>query len=195
MIKNFFIIILVTLSFSVALFEKQIFPFFKMKTYDKEIFGFEKDFGPRWVPFFPFSSMPMYSESYDPAYVTQLEILGVTSQGEEIVLPIWRYFFPLWPEALREIFINHRLNEMPTKHFFTLFFKLYEHRRTAKAYYEDVPKLDKIEVYALTWDLESWIKMRKMAPSLLVEYDWRKSKLNPQKRSVLAIISADEVQN
>jgi hypothetical protein len=133
MIKNFFIIILVTLSFSVALFEKQIFPFFKMKTYDKEIFGFEKDFGPRWVPFFPFSSMPMYSESYDPAYVTQLEILGVTSQGEEIVLPIRRYFFPLWTEALREIFINHRLNEMPTKHFFTLFFKLYEYRRTAKA--------------------------------------------------------------
>lgn len=51
---------------------------------------------------FPFSNYPMYAEIFQPETYEYLELRALTTEGEEIKIPIKKFFFPLGEQPLYE---------------------------------------------------------------------------------------------
>ena len=190
--RNIIIILFLSLAFSVAFFEKQFFPYLKIQDYSKHDFGFELDFSPRWVPFFPFSSMPMYSELFDSSSsLTHIELVAEDSNGVDFVLSINKYFYPLWPEAFREIYMRHIYDGMSKKEFLSHFLLLYLNRK-ASGNYQKAPVITKIKAIAVTWSLDEWVKLRINSKSRHDWYGWRDKSLKPLDVNVLSVVTPME---
>lgn len=189
--RNIFIIVFLLTAFSVAFFEKQFVPYLAIQKYDKEFFGFEVNFSPRWVPFFPFASMPMYSEKFDPGFVTDIELIGVNINDQDVYLNITKLFYPAWPEAFREVLTNQIYHGMSHQEFLAHVFLLYMKRRLNHSP-QDYIYLKKLKLKAVTWDLDKWLEMRKSMPDIHNWYDWRFTDFKPNEENLLAEVTRSE---
>lgn len=189
-LRNTFIITLLLLAFGVAIFEKQLVPYLAIQEYDKDFFGFDVNFSPRWVPFFPFASMPMYSEKFDPGFVTDIEVIGVDINGYDIYLDITEYFYPAWPEAFREVLTNQIYHGMSHKEFAAHIYLLYLKRKIL--FSENNMLFSKLKIIAVTWDLNKWLEMRKSMADIHKWYDWRKTDFKPSNEHLLSEITREE---
>lgn len=190
-IRNSFIISFLLIAFTVAFFEKKMVPYLNIKKYDINLFGFDVNFTPRWVPFFPFASMPMYSEKFDPGFVTDIEVIGVDVNDKDIFLNISKLFYPAWPEAFREVLTHQIYNGMSHKEFASHIFLLYLKRQITHNHHDFI-YLKKLKIKSVTWDLDKWIEMRKSMPDLHNWYDWRYTDFKPTEENILAEVTRSE---
>lgn len=189
-LRNMFIISLLLAAFTVSIFEKQLVPYLAIIKYDKKIFGFEENFSPRWVPFFPFASMPMYCDKFDPGVFTDIEVIGTDHNDKEIYLDVKKYFFPAWSDAFREVLSNQTYHGMSHKEFASHIFLLYIKRRLN--YFNDFIYLKKLKIVSVTWQLEPWLEMRKKMPDIHQWDDWRLTEYRPIEENILAEVTRSE---
>ncbi|MCH2534399.1 MAG: hypothetical protein MK008_08165 [Bdellovibrionales bacterium] len=133
--------------------------------------------------------MPMYSELFDSsATLTHIELVAEDSDGEGFILKINEYFYPLWPEAFREIYMRHIYNGMSKKEFLSHFLLLYLNRK-ASGNYQKAPIITKIKAIAVTWSLDEWVKLRKNSKRRHDWYAWRDNGLKPLDVNEISVVT------
>ncbi|MCH2534401.1 MAG: hypothetical protein MK008_08175 [Bdellovibrionales bacterium] len=189
-LRNIFIISFLFIAFAVAIFENQMVPYLDIKKYDKSLFGFEHNFSPRWVPFFPFASMPMYSDNFDPGLFTDIEVVGEDVFGNQFFLEIKSHFYPAWSDAFREVYSNQIYHGMSKKEFASHIFLLFLKRRDS--FDKSLMSIQKLKIVSVTWNFETWLKMRKEVEDIHRWYDWRQTEYKPMEENVLVEITQVE---
>jgi len=189
---NVFIFFVVGASLLVPLLEKPFHHNFQIR--GKSLKDIYKDdiFNARSIPFYPFSSYLMYSNSLVNPKIFYLDIRGL-QEGKEIFLPIYKYFFPFWRRGLLESYEAHLSRGSTAEVFFRGVLKLYQSNKEKYGIKESgsidwpakvFPEIEGIRVYKVTWSWEKWVDYRKTVPSLGSHYDYLESPLRPEKREL-----------
>lgn len=114
----------------------------------------------RTLPFYPFSSYPMFSDLYEPEFIHQLRLYEVTEDDRESALFIDTTFPPFWEAGLRESLQNQaRAGKEPEV--------------CVRALFHSRPIESTIRVSLVSWRWSDWVYIRSNVPKAEPEHAGR----------------------
>ena len=180
-VLNIFIFFIIIYAIGVPLFERSFHPSFDSQKSPKKALFEGDSFSVRAIPFFPFSSYPVFSDLFSPPLISHLDIRTVDELGVERYLEINKHFAPLWRRGMLEALQNHILQGKTQDNFFKgLVGLMLKNVQRKKSMSESFSKVKSLNFYLIKWDWNDWINFRKESLVHSNLKDFKKSNYHPK---------------